>query len=86
MATWEWKSGDAWVPFDSKSNEKILKAVKKKKTQVEITLPSGAKYMVDLVTNRQIQKNSPTKTRRVRYNDGSLPRTKPKVSTSRPSH
>lgn len=79
MASWEWKAKDAWTPYDHKANKKIIKAAKNGKSSVEITLPSGAKYLIDLVNYRQIQKNAPTKTRRVRYNDGSLPRTKPKT-------
>jgi hypothetical protein len=82
MASWEWKSADGWIQYDYKCNKKIIKAAKNNKTSVEITLASGARYLIDLVNNRQIQKNAPTKTRRVRYNDGSLPRTVPKVGTS----
>lgn len=80
-ASWEWKSADGWIQYDHKSNKKIAKASKHAKDSVEITLPSGAHYLVDLVNMRQIQKNAPTKTRRVRWNDGSLPRTKTKVGT-----
>ena len=82
MATWEWKAGDAWVPYDEKSNQKIVKAARKNKTIVEISAPSGTIYIIDLIGGRQVQKNAPSKSRRVRWNDGSLPRTLPKVGTS----
>lgn len=85
-ASWEWKSADGWVQYDHKSNKKITKAAKNNKPSVEIALPNGAYYLVDLVQNRQIQKNAPTKTRRIRWNDGSLPRTKTKVGTSHLFH
>jgi hypothetical protein len=85
MASWEWKSGDGWIPYDDKSNLKIIKAAKKNKTSVEVAAPSGTVYVIDLIGGKQVQKNAPSRARRIRWNDGSLPRSVPKVGTPFPS-
>lgn len=82
MATWEWWSVDGWIPYDAKANKKISKGSLKKKPSVEITLANGTVYVIDLINLRQYLKTVPSRTRKVRFNDGSLSRVAPKVSTS----
>lgn len=80
--SWEWRSLDSWVPYDFKANKKIAKGALKQKASVEITGGNGVTYIIDMVNRRQFQKNAPSKYRKIRYNDGSLPRSIPKIGTS----
>ena len=79
--SWEWFALDAWIPYDERSNKKIVKAGQKNKTHVEIEAANGIHYVVDLTQLVQWQKNLPGKQRKIRWNDGTLPRTKQKVGT-----
>lgn len=79
MASWEWRSLDSWVQYEFKPNKKIAKASLKGKPSVEIQSSNGVYYIIDLVNLRQYQKNNMSKARKIRYNDGSLPRVIPKI-------
>lgn len=84
--TWEWKNGEHdWRAYTPEINDRILAAVATNTPFFDLELPNLGTYTIDLVDNRQIQKNNQKRWRHIRFNKNVTPASAPSTSTAAPS-